>query len=83
MVGPLPAGRPWTVEEEAQLVVLVRSGMKAPAIARQLKRSAGAVHARINRLKLKGVSFPSISLPSERLAFFRAHVSGRGAKPKH
>ena len=44
--------------------------MKAPAIARQLKRSPGAVYARINALKK--VSAPAASLPTERLAFFRA-----------
>lgn len=78
MVGPLPAGRRWTEEEERRLIELLRSGMKAPAIARQLKRSPGAVYARINALKK--VSAPAASLPTERLAFFRADVSSRGAK---
>jgi hypothetical protein len=57
---------------------LVRSGIRAPAIARQLKRSTGAVYARIIRLKRAS---SERSLPSERLAFFRAHASSRSAKP--
>jgi DNA-binding NarL/FixJ family response regulator len=51
MVGPLPAGRKWTSGEERQLLELLASGAKAPAIARRLKRSTGAVYARINALK--------------------------------
>ena len=81
MVGPLPAGRRWTEEEERRLIELLRSGMKASAIARQLKRSPGAVYARSNALKKAAP--PAASLPSERLAFFRADVSGRSAKAYH
>lgn len=81
MVGPLPAGRRWTEEEERRLIELLRSGMKAAAIARRLKRSPGAVYARINALKK--VSAPAASLPTERLAFFRSDVSSRGAKTYH
>jgi DNA invertase Pin-like site-specific DNA recombinase len=51
MVGPLPAGRKWTISEEKQLRDLLASGVKATEIARQLKWSAGAVYARINKLK--------------------------------
>jgi len=64
MVGPLPAGRKWTGDEEKQLIELLASGVKGPAIARRLKRSTGAVYARINELKRAS----SKSLPSERLA---------------
>jgi hypothetical protein len=81
MVGPLPAGRRWTEEEERRLIELLRSGMKAPAVARLLKRSPGAVYARINALKK--TSAPATSLPSERLAFFRTDVSSRNVKICH
>jgi hypothetical protein len=77
MVGPLPAGRPWTAEELAHLIDLLCSGMKTPAIARQLKRSTGAVYARIRTLKK--ASPLATSLPSDRLAFFRAEASSRRA----
>jgi hypothetical protein len=78
MVGPLPAARRWTEEEDKRLIELLRSGMKAPAVARQLKRSPGAVYAR-----LKKASASATSLPTERLAFFRADVSSRNAKTHH
>jgi len=78
MVGPLPAGRPWTEEEERRLIELLRSGMKAPAVARQLKRSPGAVYARIKALRKEAA--PATSLPTERLAIFRASLSSRNAK---
>jgi len=35
MVGPLPAGPKWTSGDEKQLIELLASGVKAPAIARQ------------------------------------------------
>jgi hypothetical protein len=67
MVGPQPAGRRWTAGEEKQLLDLLASGAKAPAIARAIKRSTGAVYARINVLRGLGRK----SLPSERLAASR------------
>jgi DNA invertase Pin-like site-specific DNA recombinase len=73
MVGPSPAGRPWTRDEEARLIELLGSGMKARGIARKLKRSTGAVYARINFLK--SARSTARSLPSERAAFFHAHAS--------
>jgi hypothetical protein len=75
MVGPLPAGRLWTTDEEMQLLKLLSSGSKVPAIAQKLGRSAGAVHARISSLKKRSVWVRS--LPSERAAFFHAHASSR------
>jgi hypothetical protein len=51
MVGPRPAGRPWTSAEEAQLRELIASKIKVGLIAKKLKRSPGAVHARINSFK--------------------------------
>jgi hypothetical protein len=62
MVGPLPAGRKWTSDEEKQLVDLLVAGATAPAIARRLKRSTGAIYARP-----KTTSPRKASLPSERL----------------
>lgn len=75
MAGPLPAGRPWTEDEEVRLLKLLASGRRPPAIARELKRSVGAVYARIGSLK-KRSPFRR-SLPSERAVFFHAHTSGR------
>src|SRR5712672_34375 len=51
MTGPRPAGRPWTAAEEAQLSILLASGMKVGYIARKLKRSPGAIYARINSVR--------------------------------
>jgi hypothetical protein len=72
MVGPLPAGRRWTRAEEKQLRDLLTAGAKAPAIARQLKRSVGATYARINELKK---AQRTSSLPSERLVAAHASAS--------
>jgi hypothetical protein len=80
VVGPLPAGRPWTRDEEQQLLELLESDVKASAIARKLKRSTGAVYARIRALK---TASPARSLPSERLAFFHAQSSIQGSKLRH
>jgi hypothetical protein len=65
MVGPLPAGRKWTSDEEKQLVDLLVVGATAPAIAHRLKHSTGAIYARIN--SPKKTSPRKASLPSERL----------------
>ena len=48
MTGPRPAGRPWIPTEDAQLRELAVSGVKVGLIAKKLKRSAGAIYARIN-----------------------------------
>jgi hypothetical protein len=74
MVGPRPAGRPWTPAEEAQLRELIASRVKVGLIAKKLKRSPGAVYARINSLKKLprdlALSMGARSLPSERLAAY-------------
>jgi hypothetical protein len=79
MTGPRPAGRPWTSAEEAQLRELVKSRVKVGLIAKKLKRSPGAVYARINSLKKppRDIAFgrQSRSLPSERLAYAKARNS--------
>src|SRR6266446_2143284 len=51
MTGPRPAGRPWTAAEEARLSELLASRMKVGFIARKLKRSPGAIYARINSVR--------------------------------
>jgi hypothetical protein len=71
MTGPRPAGRPWTAAEEAHLRELLISRVKVGLIAKKLKRSPGAVYARINSLKKppRDLAFGILrSLPSERLA---------------
>jgi hypothetical protein len=72
MTGPRPAGRPWSQAEVAQLHRLIASGANVGLIARKLKRSPGAIYARINSFKKmpRDLTFDTkrLSLPSERLA---------------
>ena len=79
MTGPRPAGRPWTPAEEAQLRELIISQVKVGLIAKKLKRSPGAVYARINSLKKPPPDLvfgtPACSLSSERLAYAKAQNS--------
>jgi hypothetical protein len=79
MTGPRPAGRPWTPEEEARLRELFISRVKVGLIAKKLKRSPGAVYARINSLKKppRDLEFGTQprSLPSERLTHAKALTS--------
>jgi hypothetical protein len=81
MTGPRPAGRPWTRAEVAQLHELIASGAKVGLIARKLKRSPGAIYARINSFKKtpRDLMFNAkrLSLPSERLAFAHAIAQSR------
>jgi hypothetical protein len=76
MIGPRPAGRRWTKAEETELRYLLSSGVKVGSIARKLKRSPGAIYARKNSfrkmLRDLAVAQRPRSLPSERLAYFRA-----------
>jgi hypothetical protein len=76
MTGPRPAGRPWTPAEEARLHELIVSRVKVGLIAKKLKRSPGAVYARINSLKKpsRNLAFgrQPRSLPSERLTYAKA-----------
>jgi hypothetical protein len=82
MTGPRPAGRPWTPAEEARLRELIISRVKVGLIAKKLKRSPGAVYARINSLKKPpgDLAFgrQSSSLPSERLA----HAQAQNSEPE-
>jgi hypothetical protein len=59
--------------EETKLRDMVASGLKAATIARKLKRSTGAVYARIYSLKRSG------PLPSERAVHFHANASVQSA----
>ena len=76
MTGPRPAGRPWTPAEEARLPELIISRVKVGLIAKKLKRTPGAIYARINLLKKppRDLAFgrQPRSLPSERLAHAQA-----------
>ena len=77
MTGPRPAGRPWTRAEIALMHELIASGAKVSLIARKLKRSPGAIYARISASKKTPrdltLDAKRVSLPSERLAFIRAN----------
>jgi hypothetical protein len=72
MTGAQPAGRPWTQAEEAQLRQLIISKVKVGLIAKKLKRSPGAIYARMNSIKKKPLDLAfgeqRRSLPSDRLA---------------
>jgi hypothetical protein len=46
MTGPRPAGLPWTRGEDDQLRAMFEAGMKSPAIALKLRRTADAVRTR-------------------------------------
>jgi hypothetical protein len=81
MTGLRPTGRPWTSAEEAQLCELLISRAKVGLIAKKLKRSPGAVYARINALKRPrdlALGRRHRSLPSER----RAHAKALNSKPE-
>jgi hypothetical protein len=74
MTGPRPAGHPWTLAEEAELRELIATKVKVVQIAKKLKRSSGAIYARINSIKRPSrellFSAQSRSLPSGRLAMY-------------
>lgn len=76
MTGPRPAGRPWTAAEEARLGELLASGMKVGFIARTLKRSPGAIYARINSVRKTprdlALAAQRLSPPSQRLLHAQA-----------
>ena len=81
MTGPRPPGRPWTPAEVARLHELIAAGVKVGVIARKLKRTPGAIHARIYSFKntLRDQTFDArrLSLPSERLAFTNLNAQNR------
>ncbi len=52
--GPRPINRPWTSQEDAQLLVLLESKMERPLIARKLKRTVAAITIRLMVLRAKG-----------------------------
>ena len=51
MTGPRPAGRPWTRSDDDQLRAMLKAGTKANAIAQKLRRTAGAIYARANKIR--------------------------------
>jgi hypothetical protein len=52
-LGPRPINRPWTPEEDAQLLALLESKMERPLIARKLKRTVAATTIRLMVLRGK------------------------------
>ena len=52
-LGPRPINRPWTPEEDAQLLALLESKMERPLIARKLKRTVVAINIRLMVLRAK------------------------------
>jgi hypothetical protein len=56
MIGPRPAGRPWTLTDDDMLRKLLASGMKAPAIALKMNRTVGGRALRPTRPYLQGRS---------------------------
>jgi hypothetical protein len=51
--GPRPNGRPWTPQEDKQLLALLKSKMDRDLIARSLKRTVSAVSGRLRVLRAK------------------------------
>jgi hypothetical protein len=45
--GPRPIGRPWTPEEDAQLLALLESKMDRNLIAQKFKRTVNAITRRL------------------------------------
>jgi hypothetical protein len=57
-LGPSPTGRPWTPEEDEQLLALFDSRMDKDLIARRLKRTVQAVRTRkyvLNKCRLVAI----------------------------
>ena len=52
-LGPRPIGRPWTPEDDAQLVALLESKVDRMLIARKLKRTIKAINSRKTALTVK------------------------------
>jgi hypothetical protein len=46
-LGPRPNGRPWTPEQDAQLLALLESKMDRDLIAKKLKRTVNAISRRL------------------------------------
>jgi hypothetical protein len=46
-LGPRPNGRPWTPEEDAQLLALLESKTDRDLIAQKLKRTVNAISRRL------------------------------------
>jgi hypothetical protein len=53
MTGRPPRARRWTLDEVKQLEEMLNAGKTAPEIARELKRTAQAIYARLQRLYRK------------------------------
>ena len=51
----MPKGKPWTTEEEDKLRGLVKSGSRLDDISRILKKSKGAIKAKLQRMDLEVV----------------------------
>jgi hypothetical protein len=51
--GPRPKRRPWTPEEDEQLLSLVATKMDTASIARKLQRTESAIDTRRSKLKAK------------------------------
>jgi DNA-binding NarL/FixJ family response regulator len=53
MIQPRRASKPWTQQEEQQLIEMAKTEMTAREIARTLKRSAGSIYSRLQSLYRK------------------------------
>jgi hypothetical protein len=51
MVGPRPAGPPWTPEDDRRLMAMVEAGVDKAMIARKLKRTVAAIISRLAKLR--------------------------------
>jgi hypothetical protein len=51
MVGPRPAGPPWTPDDDRKLTAMIEADMDKPQIARKLKRTVAAIISRWGKLR--------------------------------
>jgi hypothetical protein len=51
MVGPRPAGSPWTPEDDRRLMAMVEAGVDKAMVARKLKRTVAAIISRLGKLR--------------------------------
>jgi hypothetical protein len=51
MVGPRPAGAPWTPDDDRKLAAMIAAGDDKTIMARKLKRPVTAIKARLAKLR--------------------------------
>jgi hypothetical protein len=79
MIGPRPAGQPWTPAEDAQLVALLDAKMEIAVIAWELKRTVQAIRKRRTILNKRPLVEPGLKAsPSHIERQFMERLQGAG-----